>query len=212
MLSPSATPRAAWLTPALAGLCAQGRLRRRHSGSSPGHRPDAWQRRGAISGWLNPCARSISPRKQKAQYNQYLALSNFDSGMAGKLSYYLGGYLLGYGVKKRAAQADIWKELRGQANTGLCDCEWLQKSSTRPSIIARPRSPSRQLTFSPTTGGHSVLRAVQQFGQRGPAGRRAQALSECHRAESDANEADRSRKYVRTHRRGARAAILPLHP
>jgi len=66
------------------------------------------------------------PESEK-EYNEYLALSNFDSGFGGQLNYYLAGYLFGAGSKKRAAQTDIWKELRGKANVGLCDCEFFQK-------------------------------------------------------------------------------------
>jgi tetratricopeptide (TPR) repeat protein len=65
--------------------------------------------------------------ESEAEYNQYLVLSNFDSGFGGQLNYYLAGYLFGAGSKKRAAQTDIWKELRSKANVGLCDCEGVQK-------------------------------------------------------------------------------------
>jgi tetratricopeptide (TPR) repeat protein len=34
---------------------------------------------------------------------------------------------LGIGSKRRAAQQDIWREMHGQANLGICDCEWMQK-------------------------------------------------------------------------------------
>ncbi len=64
----------------------------------------------------------------ESEYHQYLALSNFDSKFAGKLNYYVMPFLIGVGTKKRAAQTDIWKELRAQANFGLCDCEWLLKN------------------------------------------------------------------------------------
>jgi tetratricopeptide (TPR) repeat protein len=63
----------------------------------------------------------------ESEYHQYLALSNFDSKFAGKLNYYVMPFLIGVGSKKRAAQTDIWKDLRAQANFGLCDCEWLEK-------------------------------------------------------------------------------------
>ena len=63
----------------------------------------------------------------EAEYRQYLSLSNFDSKLAGKLNYYVMPFVIGVGSKKRAAQGDIWKELRAQANFGLCDCEWLLK-------------------------------------------------------------------------------------
>ncbi len=65
--------------------------------------------------------------ESEAEYNRYLALSNFDSGLAGKIDYNVMGYLFGAGSKKRAAQTDIWKELRSKANVGLCDCEWVEK-------------------------------------------------------------------------------------
>ncbi|MGB9611620.1 MAG: tetratricopeptide repeat protein, partial [Bryobacteraceae bacterium] len=57
------------------------------------------------------------------EYQQYLQLSDFDSKLAGKLNYYVLGYLAGVGRKKRAAQTDIWRELQFMANFGLCDCE-----------------------------------------------------------------------------------------
>jgi tetratricopeptide (TPR) repeat protein len=33
------------------------------------------------------------------------------------------GYLAGFGKRKRAAQQDIWRDLRSLAYFGLCDCE-----------------------------------------------------------------------------------------
>jgi tetratricopeptide (TPR) repeat protein len=63
----------------------------------------------------------------EAEYARYLALSDFDSKLAGKLNYYVLPWLIGTGTKKRAAQTDIWKQMRAQANFGFCDCEWLQK-------------------------------------------------------------------------------------
>ena len=78
--------------------------------------------------WLAECERQLNqPADAEAEYNQYLALSNFDSGFGGKLNYYAAGFLFGVGSKKRAAQTDIWREMRGQANVGLCDCEWMLK-------------------------------------------------------------------------------------
>jgi uncharacterized caspase-like protein/tetratricopeptide (TPR) repeat protein len=78
--------------------------------------------------WLAECQRHLNePTKAAAEYTRYLELTNFDSGTAGKLNYYVAGYLLGIGKKTRAAQADIWKEQRGSANLGLCECESMQK-------------------------------------------------------------------------------------
>ncbi len=78
--------------------------------------------------WLAECCRQLQQAPQaETEYRQYLALSNFDTGLAGQMNYYLAGYLFGVGRRKRAAQADIWKELHGQAYVGLCDSEWMLK-------------------------------------------------------------------------------------
>ena len=78
--------------------------------------------------WLAEALRFTKQYPQAiAQYQQYLLLSNFDSGVAGKLNYYVLGSLIGFGKKKNASQQDIWRELRDQAYVGLCDCEWMQK-------------------------------------------------------------------------------------
>jgi len=55
------------------------------------------------------------------EYEEYLRLSDFDSKLAGKLNYYVAGYLIGFGRKKRAAQTDIWRDLRSLAYFGLCE-------------------------------------------------------------------------------------------
>jgi tetratricopeptide (TPR) repeat protein len=62
-----------------------------------------------------------------AEYDQYLKLSDFDSKLAGQLNYYVLGSLFGIGKKKRAAQEDIWKDLRSLAYFGICDCQYLSK-------------------------------------------------------------------------------------
>ncbi len=59
----------------------------------------------------------------KAEYGEYLRLSDFDSKLAGQLNYYVLGFLAGFGKKKRAATQDIWKDLRSLAYFGICDCE-----------------------------------------------------------------------------------------
>ncbi len=61
--------------------------------------------------------------ESKKEYLQYLKLSDFDSKLAGQLNYYVLGYLVGFGKKKRASQQDIWRDLRSLAYFGLCDCE-----------------------------------------------------------------------------------------
>ena len=61
----------------------------------------------------------------RTEYLEYLRLSDFDSKLAGKMNYYVLGFLAGLGKKKRAAQQDIWKDLRSLAYFGIGDCERL---------------------------------------------------------------------------------------
>jgi tetratricopeptide (TPR) repeat protein len=59
------------------------------------------------------------------EYVQYLKLSDFDCKLAGQLNYYVLGSLFGMGRKKRAAERDIWKDLRSLAYFGICECHRL---------------------------------------------------------------------------------------
>lgn len=80
--------------------------------------------RGEAHLWLAESLRFTSKWQEAiGEYNQYLRLTNFDSGLAGQLSYNLLGYLIGMGKKSHSSMQDIWKEARGQAYFGLCDCE-----------------------------------------------------------------------------------------
>jgi tetratricopeptide (TPR) repeat protein len=76
---------------------------------------------------MAPPAKPPQPVYQEAfsEYVRYLELSDFDSKLAGKLNYYVVGYLIGLGKKKRAAQEDIWKDLRSIAYAGMGDCKRL---------------------------------------------------------------------------------------
>ncbi|MCP5116249.1 MAG: tetratricopeptide repeat protein, partial [bacterium] len=74
--------------------------------------------------WLAESLRlSGAHEKASAKYAEYLRLSDFDSKLAGKLNYYVLGFLVGHGKKKRASQQDIWKDLRSLAYFGICDAE-----------------------------------------------------------------------------------------
>lgn len=78
--------------------------------------------------WLAECLRHLNEATDgEAEYQQYLRLTNFNSGAAGQVNYYLAGFVLGIGKKRRAAEQDIWREQQAQANLGICDCEWMQK-------------------------------------------------------------------------------------
>jgi tetratricopeptide (TPR) repeat protein len=74
--------------------------------------------------WLaESLRRSNKFKESEAEYNEYLRLSDFDSKLAGKLNYYVLGFITGTGRKKRANHTDVWKELRSLAYFGLCDSE-----------------------------------------------------------------------------------------
>jgi tetratricopeptide (TPR) repeat protein len=74
--------------------------------------------------WLAESLRmSAAYPESTREYQEYLRLSDFDSKLAGKLNYYVVGFLIGTGKKKRANLQDIWKELRSMAYFGLCDSE-----------------------------------------------------------------------------------------
>ncbi|MFN3322443.1 MAG: tetratricopeptide repeat protein [Bryobacteraceae bacterium] len=74
--------------------------------------------------WLAESLRmSGSYEESVKEYSEYLRLSDFDSKLAGKMNYYVLGYLAGLGKKKRAAQQDIWQDLRSLAYFGLCDAQ-----------------------------------------------------------------------------------------
>lgn len=74
--------------------------------------------------WLAESLRLSDQYKEaEAEYAEYLRLSDFNSKLAGKMNYYVLGFLVGHGKKKRAAQQDIWRDLRSLAYFGICDAE-----------------------------------------------------------------------------------------
>ena len=78
--------------------------------------------------WLAESLRMLkSWTESESEYQRYLRLSDFDSKLAGKLNYYVLGSLAGFGKKKRAAQTDVWREMRSEANFGLCECAGHEK-------------------------------------------------------------------------------------
>ena len=59
----------------------------------------------------------------RAEYDQYLKLSDFDSHLGGQLNYFILGSFFGVGKKHHAATHDIWSELRSLAWFGVCECD-----------------------------------------------------------------------------------------
>jgi tetratricopeptide (TPR) repeat protein len=74
--------------------------------------------------WLaESLRRSNKFQESVPEYEAYLRYSDFDSKLAGKLNYWVMGFISGTGKKKRANLKDVWKELRSLAYFGLCDSE-----------------------------------------------------------------------------------------
>jgi tetratricopeptide (TPR) repeat protein len=149
--------------------------------------------------WLAECLRHLNqPSEAEREYQSYLAFSDFDTGKAGQMNYYLAGYLFGMGKKKRATQSDIWKELRGQANLGLCDSEWMQKQFD-PAITYCQTA----LTYMPSDLFANYRLGViyaEKFNQNNQVALLAAAklhFAAVIAANPDTNEAERSRKYVK---------------
>lgn len=95
--------------------------------------------------WLAESLRlSGSYAESISKYQQYLRLSDFNSKLAGKLNYYVLGFLVGHGKKKRAAQQDIWRDMRSLAYFGICDAE--RKLSQFSAAI---RNCQQSLTYDP---------------------------------------------------------------
>ena len=78
------------------------------------------QRRSAFLAGRKSADERVLGRASR-EYQPYLRLSDFNSKLAGKLNYYVLGFLMGMGKKKRAAQQDIWRDLRSLALFGICD-------------------------------------------------------------------------------------------
>ena len=148
--------------------------------------------------WLAESLRQLNrPAEAEPEYNQYLALSNFDSGFGGKLNYYMAGYLFGMGYKKRAAQTDIWREVHGLAYEDLCDCEWMEKQ-----FVPAIQNCQKALTFIPKdlfANYRLGLVYTMQFNQQKTPGLLAAAkehFAEVVAAGPDTDEASRSKKYI----------------
>lgn len=88
--------------------------------------------------WLAESLRMKGDYKDSRRaYVDYLNYSNFDSGMAGNLNYYVVGFLVGHGKRRRAAQKDIWQDLRSMAYFGLCDCAFRDQKLTDATLFCQ---------------------------------------------------------------------------
>ena len=117
--------------------------------------------------------------------------------LAGKLNYYVLGYLAGMGRKKRAAQTDIWRELQFMAAFGLCDCERIGRRFDEAIQWCQ-----RALRLDPgDLYAHYALGLLftEKFNQSSSAGYLSAARTHFERVielNPDTGEADRSRGYL----------------
>lgn len=130
-------------------------------------------------------------------YREYLRLSDFDSKLAGQLNYYVLGYLAGLGKKKRAAQTDIWRELRELAHFGLCDCGRMTKDFDN---AIRECQQALALDRSDLFAHYALgVLWAEKFNQSASAGHLAAArghFEEVIRLNDSAVEAEKAKKYL----------------
>jgi tetratricopeptide (TPR) repeat protein len=130
-------------------------------------------------------------------YEDYLRLSDFDSKLAGKLNYYVLGFLVGKGKKKRAAQTDIWQDLRSLAYFGLCDSERKLSQfddailNCRKSLSYDPRDP-----YSHYALGLAYARKAETTGNIETLGAALKHFNALLDINSDIAEADFARKNI----------------
>jgi tetratricopeptide (TPR) repeat protein len=132
------------------------------------------------------------------EYIQYLRLSDFDSKLAGQMNYYVVGFLVGLGKKKRAAQTDTWRDMRSLAYFGLCDSERNQ-ARFEPAIAYCQKS----LAYDPNDPYAHYALALCYARLRRPTGvsrlfRRRQALSRDARSNGDIEEAQYARANLKS--------------
>jgi len=135
--------------------------------------------------------------ESRKEYAEYLRLSDFDSKLAGKLNYYVLGYLAGIGKKKRAAQTDIWRELQFMAHFGLCDCARMSKEYD---VAIRSCQQALSLDHSDLFAHYALgVTYAEKFNSQKSAGLLAAAKTHFEtvvRLNPEAQEAEKAKKYV----------------
>jgi tetratricopeptide (TPR) repeat protein len=136
-------------------------------------------------------------QESMSEYRRYLDLSDFESGLGGKLDYYVIGSLFGVGRRKRAAQADIWREMRSEANFGLCDSAAQLKQFTeaiafcQQALVYDPEDPFAHYRLG--------VNYSEQYNLSGGAGLLAAArrhFDEVLTLSPDTSEAEKAKKYI----------------
>lgn len=148
--------------------------------------------------WLAESLRMLKNwTESESEYQRYLQLSDFDSKLAGKLNYYVLGSLIGFGTKKRAAQTDVWREMRSEANFGLCECAEHEKRYDEAISYCQ-----QALAYDSTDPfAHYLLGRTfaEKYNQSANAGLLAAARTHFDQVialNPDTDEAAKSRKYI----------------
>ena len=101
------------------------------------------------------------------------------------------------GQKKRAAQTDIWREMHGLAEVGLCDCDSMQKNYT--DAIQHCQKALNYLPKDIFANYRLGTVYTKEFNQQNSVGYLAAArehFSEVVANGPDTNEASLSKKYI----------------
>ena len=87
--------------------------------------------------WLAESLRRSNQFKESIpEYDAYLKLSDFDSKLAGKVNYYVMGFITGTGRKKRANLKDVWKECEAWRTSASVTASAASLNSIPPSNTA----------------------------------------------------------------------------
>jgi uncharacterized caspase-like protein/tetratricopeptide (TPR) repeat protein len=140
----------------------------------------------------------------RAEYEQYLKLSDFDSHLGGQLNYYILGSFFGMGKKHHAGTHDIWGELRSLAWFGICDCE-LRAKHYDPAIAACQKSLSyySKDPFAHYALGLSYMHKANDTGSVAELGPATRHFEEMLAINPDLDEA----KYARTNLAAIKQAL-----
>jgi len=131
------------------------------------------------------------------EYEAYLKLSDFDSKLAGKLNYYVAGYLFGMGKKKRAAQRDIWSDLRSMAYFGLCDsARNLNQFSVAIGFCQKALTYDRTDPLTHYALGLAYARSAEQTGDIGMLAAAKTQFQSMLQINSDLEESQKAKTYL----------------
>jgi tetratricopeptide (TPR) repeat protein len=148
--------------------------------------------------WLAESLRmSSSWEDARRGYLEYLRLSDFDSGLAGQLNFWVRGFLIGNGKKTRGAQTDIWRNLRSLAYFGLCDsARRMSQFNTAIVYCQKALSYDSQDPYAHYALGLAYARQAEQTGSIEPLAGALKHFNTMLQINGDIAEAEFARKNV----------------